>query len=396
MVIVGGGFTGLSTALHLSEIGVDTVVLEAHEPGWGASGRNGGQVNPGFYLDPDTVIEDFGAEMGRRMLNTTSIAPDLVFDVIRRYNIDCEAVQSGTLRLAFNRTMLKGSVATLEQLTRTGSPASWVERADAERLTGSTRYLGGIFFPQGGKVNPLGYARGLALAATQMGARIYGDSAAVKISRIGAKWRVQTQHGIVTADHAVLATNAYTDGLWPGLKKTVVPVYSTIVATEPLSARIASEILPSGAVVYEIANNTVYYRLDAQNRLLMGGEGLQKEVTEFKDARALTDYTTKLFPQLKDIRWDYVWNGKLAITPDFYIHMHEPADNLHICLGYSGRGVAMGTMMGKILAERVNGASVDDLPMPITTMKEVPFHRFHRIGVKARLLYGRYKDILDG
>lgn len=189
----------------------------------------------------------------------------------------------------------------------------------------------------------------------------------------------------------MIATNAYTDGLWPGLRESIVPVFSSIFATAPLGDDLAREILPSGHVVYEIANNTVYYRLDAQNRLLMGGDGLQCEMTRFAEARALMDYTTTLFPKLAGTEWTHVWNVKLAVTPDFYVHMHEPEENVHLCLGYSGRGVAM----GGVLARRINGARREDLPMPVTDLKTAAFHRFHRVGVKARLLYGRYKDTLD-
>lgn len=395
VVVIGGGFTGLSAALHLAELGIDSVVLEANQPGWGASGRNGGQVNAGFYLDPAQVLTDFGPDMGQRMLTITSEAPNLVFDVVRRYDIDCEAVQTGTLRLAFNKTMLEGSRSTFAQLQRTGSPATWVERDEAIRLTGSNRYLGGIRFPQCGKLNPLGYARGLADAAVKAGARLFAASPARLLSRHGTKWKVTTPKGSVIADRLVIATNAYTDGLWPKLRESIVPVYSSIVATAPLGEHLAREVLPSGSAVYEIAYNTVYYRLDAQNRLLMGGEGLQREVTQFSQARALMEYTVKLFPKLSDVEWTHVWNGKLAVTPDFYIHMHEPEDNVHICLGYSGRGVAMGTAMGGVLARRINGARREDLPMPVTDLKTIRFHRFNSIGVKARLLYGRYRDMLD-
>jgi len=333
VVIVGGGFTGLSTALHLAELGIDAVVLEANEPGWGASGRNGGQVNAGFYLDPSQVLSDFGPDMGQRMLDITSSAPNLVFDIVRRHAISCEAAQTGTLRLAFNKTMLEGSRSTYAQLQRTGSPATWVDRDEVIRLTGTERYLGGIRFPQCGKLNPLGYARGLAAAAIGKGARIFAGTPATGVMRHGTRWKVTTPGGSVTAERLVIATNAYTDGLWPGLRESIVPVFSSIVATAPLSDELARQVLPSGSVVYEIANNTVYYRLDAFNRLLMGGEGLQRDVTTFKDARALIDYTRKIFPRLANVEWTHVWNGKLAVTPDFYIHMHEPAENVQICLG---------------------------------------------------------------
>ncbi|MFT3989473.1 NAD(P)/FAD-dependent oxidoreductase [Aestuariivirga sp.] len=394
VVIVGGGYTGLSTALHLAERGIDAVVLEAHEPGWGASGRNGGQVNPGLYPNPDQIIADFGPEMGRRMLEFSSSAPDRVFALIRKYGIACEAEQTGTLRMAFSPNKLAATRETFTQLQTSGSPATWMEKAEVASATGTARYLGGIRFPQGGKVNPLGYARGLAEAAQKAGAKIFAGSPALSVKKQGAKWRVTTPKGSVTADRLVLGTNAYTDNLWPHLKQSVVPVYTTIVATAPLSDNLARSVMPSGSVLYEVANNTVYYRLDAQNRLLMGGRSRQGDVTRFDQATKLTGYTLKLWPQLADVAWTHVWNGQVAITTDHHIHLHEPEENVLIALGYNGRGIAMATAMGQVMADRIAGAKREDLPMPVTDIKTIPFHAFHKAGVAFRLAYGNVRDQL--
>ena len=394
VVIVGGGYTGLSTALHLAARGIDAVVLEAQEPGWGASGRNGGQVNPGIYPDPDRVIADFGAERGRRMLDFSGAAPDQVFALVKKHAIDCEAAQTGTLRVAYNKTKLDATRSTFAQLQNTGSPATWMTRDHLCAATGASRYLGGIRFPQGGKLNPLGYARGLAEAALKAGARVHGGSPALRVTKRGTQWRVETLNGSVTADHLVLATNAYTDDLWPKLRQSIVPVYSTIVATAPLSGNLAASVLPSGSALYEVANNTVYYRLDADNRLLMGGRSLQRDVSRFDEASGLMDYAKRLWPRLADTPWTHVWNGQVAITADHHIHMHEPAENVHVCLGYNGRGIAMATAMGGVLADRIAGARREDLPMPVTDLTPMRFHRFAGIGVEFRLAYGKLRDSL--
>jgi len=394
VAIVGGGFTGLSTALHLAEKGTSCTVLEAHEPGWGASGRNGGQVNPGIYPDPDQVIADFGPEMGRRMLEFSSAAPNMVFDLIRRHGIDCEAAQTGTLRVAYNEKKLVATKSTFEQLHKTGSPVLWLGHDDLAEATGIQRYLGGIRFPQGGKLNPLGYARGLAEAAQRAGARIHSGSPAQKVERLASGWRVSTPAGSVVAERVILATNAYTDNLWPKLRQSVVPVYSTIVASEPLSDNLVRSVMPSGSVLYEVAHNTVYYRLDRWNRLLMGGRSIQRDAADFADGRHLIAYTSRLWPHLKQVSWTHVWNGQVAITPDHHIHMHEPAPGLHICLGYNGRGVAMATAMGSVLARRILGADRADLPMPVTDLAPIPFHALARVGVAFRLVYGRVRDSL--
>jgi len=395
VAIVGGGFTGLSAALRLQERGIDSVLVEAAaEIGWGASGRNGGQVNPGIYPDPGQVLADFGPDMGQRMLTFSSAAPDKVFGLVKRLGIDCEAAQTGTLRVAATPHMLGRTRRTLDQLQRSGSPATWLDAPALAAATGTERYRGGIRFPQGGKVNPLGYARGLAEAAVKAGARLHAATPALRLARQGGKWRVETPRGHIDCDHLVITTNAYSGGLWLKLRESVVPVYSTIAATAPLAADLARAVMPSGSVLYEVAHNTVYYRLDHANRLLMGGRGRQRDAVGLADASHLIARAKTLWPQLAGIDWTHVWNGRVAITTDHHIHLHEPAENLHICLGYNGRGVAMATAMGEVIAERVGGAAIEDLPMPVTDLRPIPFHRFAGLGVAIRLFYGGLRDRL--
>src|SRR4051794_883722 len=164
VAIVGGGFTGLSTALHLAEQGVDVAVLEAHEPGWGASGRNGGQVNPGLKYDPDQIEAHFGADLGARMVEFSGNAPNVVFELIERHQIACEALQSGTLRAAMHRRTLEGVRQSAEQWQRRTSQVSFLERDAISGLTETDRYVGAMLDRRGGQLNPLGYARGLAAA----------------------------------------------------------------------------------------------------------------------------------------------------------------------------------------------------------------------------------------
>ena len=175
--VIGGGFTGLSTALHLAQQGVDVAVLEAHEPGWGASGRNGGQVNPGLKHDPDQVEADFGADLGRRMVALSGDAPNVVFRLIERHQIECDALQSGTLRAAFGVRDAAGIRASAEQWMRRDAPVELLESDAAREVTDTDRYVCAMLDRRGGQVNPLGYARGLAQAAMQAGAAVHGDDA---------------------------------------------------------------------------------------------------------------------------------------------------------------------------------------------------------------------------
>ena len=395
VAVIGGGFTGLSAALHLAERKVEVVVLEAHEPGWGASGRNGGQVNPGLKHDPDEVERDFGPDLGRRMVAFSGNAPNVVFDLIRRYQIACEARQSGTVRAAYapkNAAEVRG---TAEQCLRRGMPVELLESDAMAKVTGADRYICGVLDRRGGAVNPLGYARGLAQAAQQAGATIHGSTPVLSVSRNGSRWRLQTPRATVTAEKLIIGTNAYTDDVWPKLRRSIVPVYSAIIATEPLRDDIACRVMPSGSVLYENSSIPVYYRLDAQNRLLMGGRSPLRDVDQVSEMTWMQRYSERLFPALKGIRWTHCWNGRVAVTADAYPHFHEPAENVLLCLGYNGRGVAMSTAMGDEIARRITGTPVAELSMPVTTLTEIPFHGFWKLAAHARIAYGRIKDFLQ-
>lgn len=394
VAIVGGGFTGLSAALHLAENAVDVVVLEANEPGWGASGRNGGQVNPGLKHDPDQVEADFGHDLGGRMVALSGNAPNVVFDLIQRHQIACSALQSGTLRSAITRRGSAEVRASAEQWIRRGAPVSILERREIGTVTHTDRYQAGMLDQRGGQLNPLSYARGLARAAIRQGATIHGGTKVLRARRTAGGWQLDTAHGAVTAEHLILATNGYTDDLWPSLRRSIVPLFSAIAATEPLPDALVQSIMPSRSSLYEIGKITVYYRFGVDNRLLMGGRSVQRDVTEPQTLRYLTDYAVRLWPALRYCRWTHGWSGQLAYTHDHYPHIHEPAENVLVCLGYNGRGVAMSSAMGPELARRVMGGKPVEIDMPITTIREMPFHALWRSGVAARIAFGRIQDML--
>jgi glycine/D-amino acid oxidase-like deaminating enzyme len=394
VAIVGGGFTGLSAALHLAEEGVEVTVLEAHEPGWGASGRNGGQVNPGLKHDPDVVEEHFGSDLGQRMIEMSWNAPNVVFDLVKRYQIQCEARQSGTLRAAYTETAAQGIRASYEQGAQRGMPVELLERDAMRAATGADRYNCALLDRRGGHLNPLSYARGLAQAAIQVGVKVHGGTRVLEVSRQGTRWQLTTPTGSVSAEKLVLATNGYTDDLWPKLRRTVVPVYSGIVATEPIPDTVARDIFPARASLYEMGQVTVYYRLDAQNRVLMGGRCRQGPVSHPDQMQFLERYALRLWPQLAPFKFSHGWNGQLAVTMDHYPHIHEPADGVLVCLGYNGRGVAMSNAMGPQLARRIVGGKATDIDMPITDLKVIPFQGLWRAAVAARITYGRIRDYL--
>jgi glycine/D-amino acid oxidase-like deaminating enzyme len=393
VAVVGGGITGLSTALHLAEQGTTVVLLEAHEPGWGASGRNGGQVNPGLKQDPDIVERDFGPDLGARMNALAGGAPRFVFDLIKRHAIRCDARQNGTLRAAITATHAARVRASTEQWKRRNAPVDYLDAAAVSRMTGTDRYLGAMFDRRGGDVNPLSFSRGLVRAALAAGAGVHGGTRVSGLTRSDDLWRVHTARGSVTAEHVVLATNGYTDSLWPRLRHTIVPLFGAIAASGPLPDAIASRVMPSRAVLYESGAVTVYYRLDAEQRLLIGGRGPMREVSGAGEIPHLRAYARRLWPILADVQWTHAWGGRLAMTRDHYPHIHEPAHGVLACLGYNGRGVAMATAMGARLARRITHP-LEPFDMPVTPMRGIPLHALWPVAVKAAILRGRVSDFL--
>jgi glycine/D-amino acid oxidase-like deaminating enzyme len=394
VAIVGGGFAGLSTALHLAEQGTDALVLETREPGWGASGNNGGQLNPGLKLDPDTVEATFGAELGRRMIAFSYNTPVFTLELIRRLGIACEARQNGTLRAAYHEAHAAAVETTAQQCIRRGMPVTILDRDALRAATGTDRYVRAMFDSRGGDVQPLSYARELARAAQAAGATICGQTPAMSLRREGGRWRIETPRATVRAEKVLIATNGFTDELWPGLSRTIVPMFSSIAATEALPGDVARQIMPTRSVLYESGHITVYYRVDTSNRLLMGGRGPMHWISDPSAVAYLMRYASKLWPALEGVGWTHGWNSRLAMTADHYPHVHEPAPGALVYLGCNGRGVALATAMGQQLARRLIGGETVEMDMPITSIKPIRFHAWWPVAARSVVLYGRIRDRL--
>src|ERR1700676_1333698 len=387
VVIVGGGYTGLSAALHLCESGVDVVVVEAAELGEGGSGLNGGQVIPGVKHDPDKLEQMFGAGLGAQLVETVGSGPDLVFGLIEKYQIDCEATRSGWIQPATCESALAAIHARVEQWRRRGAPVELLDRRAVSRLIGSQRYCGGWLDRRGGTVQPRSYLLGLARAVERLGGRIFTRSTVIKLERGGGQWRVQTQRGQVTAATAVLATNAYTDGLVDALRRSVIAVPSFQVATAPLPAALRGSILPERQGASDTWHLLRYFRLSADGRLVMGSRGFFGSTPVATAARHHYRAVQEIFPQLQGVRYEYHWGGLVAMTSDHLPHLHELAPGLLAGLGYNGRGVAMATVMGRLLARRIQGVSLEELGFPVTPVRAIPLHRFSRFGVRLAVEY---------
>ena len=394
VAIVGAGYSGLAAALQLAEAGVSVVVLEAGEPGWGASGRNGGQVIPGLKHDPDDLVAMFGVETGEHLVRVAGGAPDTVFDLIARHQIACEARRCGWIQPAFAAADVGPTARRAEQWLRRGAPVAVLDRDGVRRLTGSPIYHGGWIDRRAGSVQPLSYARGLARAAQKAGALVCGGSRVTALARDGALWKLTTAHGpTVSAERVLLATNGYTDALWPRLRQTVIAANSFQVATKTLPDRVLRTVLPEGHVASDTRKLLLYYRC-YRGRLIMGGRGPFRDPAGPRDYRHLEMVIGLLFPQLKGTRCEFYWTGRVALTRDHVPHVHQPAPGLTVFLGYNGRGVAMATTLGTLVAKHLIAPADNPLPLPITAIRPIPLHSVHRIYATAILQTYRVRDYL--
>ncbi|WP_290558787.1 FAD-binding oxidoreductase [Aestuariivita sp.] len=394
VAVIGGGYTGLSAALHLAEAGVRVTLLEAEQPGWGASGRNGGQINPGLKDGPSGIMAKFGPEQGRRMAEMAGDAADLVFALIDTHQIACDAVRPGWIRAAHTEKTLRDLHALAEDWHTLGAPVDALDRAAITRITGTDTYLGGLIDRRGGNLHPLNYALGLADAAGRAGAVIHGQSPVDAIDRDGARYRLKTVRGVLGADTVLICTNAYSGDLERPLGRSVLPVRSVQVATAPLSDNLRASILPDRHALSDARRLLLYFRLDAEGRFVMGGRGTYNDGSTRRQIARLKAVTSQLFPQLSGVEWQHAWGGFVALTRDHYPHLHEIAPGLMAGLGYNGRGVAIATAMGRVLARWASGTPPKDLDFPVTPVAPLPFSFARTLAVEAEILRLRLLDQL--
>ncbi|QDL94274.1 FAD-binding oxidoreductase (plasmid) [Paroceanicella profunda] len=392
VAIVGGGFTGLSAALHLAEAGRAVTLLDSHHPGWGASGRNGGQVIAGLKEDPEVVLRRFGAALGGRLNRLSGEAPGLVFDLCARFGIDCGASRTGWIQPAQDAAARKVQEARVRQWQPWSEEISLLSARETADLLGAEGYHSGLIDRRSGAVQPLSYAFGLARAALSLGAVLHGSTEVTGLARDGAGWRVTTARGVLKARCVILATNGYSGPVQDRLRRSVVPVVSTQIATHPLPANLRGNILPEGQVVSDLYRLLVYYRLDAQNRFVIGGRGAYSEAQMPGRLETLKRKAVALYPQLAGLDWPYHWGGYVAMTRDHLPHLHEIEPGLHAGLGYNGRGVAMATAMGRELARRVSGTPANALDVPTTAVTPIPFHMLRKPIVTALATWYALRD----
>ncbi len=379
VVVVGAGLTGLRAAISLAEAGTDTAVIDAQKIGYGSSGRSGGQCNPIWRATPDALREKFGAEQGDRLIQTTLTAGDDLFDDIRRYDVECEAEQNGWLQAAHTKAARKGLETLHSAWAAEGAEIAVLSKNDAHSAVGSGAYDFALYHAKGGFVQPLGLTRGYARAAQKAGARLFDKAPAQSITRKGSQWEVTTPGGKILCDNVVLTTNAYTDDLWPKLRQTMVPMVSIALATAPLSPEQQATVLPGRKTISDTRLAIYFARYDADSRLIFGCVGSDDQsVGAWGGHARLRNGLHTVFPQLKDIEIECTWSGRIGVTDDMMPRLHEPAPGVFAGLGFSGRGIAMTSVMGRALARKVLGGSNGELPFPVSTITPIPFHSISR------------------
>ena len=371
VAIVGGGFTGLSTALHCAEKGLSCHVLEASQIGFGGSGRNVGLVNAAAWLPPQDVRKILGEDDGDRFISHFSRAPDYVFSLIEKYQIQCNATQTGTFHAADGPVGFADLVSRKAEWDRLGEPVDLLSRDEAESYIGSSAFYGALLDRRAGTINPMGYCRGLARVAIAAGALISIGARAKKLQQETGLWRVITNKGTLMARHVVLGTNAYTDDLWPGLKYSFTKINYFQLATTPLGDRI-KHILPQQQGLWDTGKIMFSLRRDDSERLIIGSMGnVMGNRSGGVSHRWAQKKLAHLFPELGRVGFDEAWQGQIAMTPDHLPHIHKLADNLYSPIGYNGRGITTGTVFGQALADLLTGDSEEKLPVPLLTMRRV-------------------------
>lgn len=392
--IVGAGYTGLTTALELARAGVRVVLLERAEAGFGGSGRNAGHCTPTFthYSLPELRTR-LGEPWAERLIERQTRANDRVSSMIRDYQIDCEWVQNGYVMGAPYKGALAGLDKKVETYNAVGARTRVLDRDEVEAMTGSPRFYGGWLHEEGGHLNPLGYARGLARAVIQEGGIIHTGSAVIACDRSPTGgWSVKTEKGEVIADKVIFSTGAYTVGGWPKLSRTFKIQKVFVAATQPLDEETRKAVLPKNTTIHDGRGDIYVYKYNAEGRIVasmfpMGRRGRDMAYTR----QVMSDRLKWLHPQIKgEIRWDYFWFGELDMQYRTVPRFYSLAPGVVALTGLSGRGVPTGSMLGSILSEWALGKPENELALKLEPLTEAPFYM--SFGPAMTLRYYRIRD----
>lgn len=368
--VIGGGITGLSTALHLAEGNTSTVVIDSDSIPTGGSSANVGYVNAGLWLPPLDIVELLGESDGERINHLLGNAPSDVFKLIDRHGIQCDDTRTGSLHMAHSASGIQDLERRYQQFKQRDAPVELLQGQKSAEATGSQNIHSVLLDHRAGTINPAAYTRGLARAADSAGAELYTHTPATRIDRKGDKWEVETPKGRVRCDRIVLATNAYTEEDWNAVKAHFFPGYFCQVASTPLGES-AQHILPERQGAWDTRTVLSSIRRDVEGRLILGSLG-RGETKPRAFIRAWANRMQGLYyPELGNVEWECTWTGRMAFTPDHMLRLFSPASGILAVAGYNGRGVTTGTVVGKGFAKLIHENSDEGLPLPIRHLKPV-------------------------
>jgi gamma-glutamylputrescine oxidase len=365
VAIVGGGYTGLSAALHLAEGGVDVALLEARQVGWGASGRNGGQLHSGQRRDQDWLEEHLGRDDARHLWDMAEEAKALVMDLIARHGIECHW-RAGLIETVHKRRLVREEMAYVEKLKRDYAydAVEWLDRGALAAAIGTDVYFGGRRDATAGHLDPLKLAQGIARAAAKAGARIHEGTHVTGVRRTADGFDLATEHregsipvgsATLRADIVILAGDGYLHGIDAETEARVMPIDNYIRATAPIGAGRPGGFIPGGEAVSDSRFVVYYFRPTADGRLLFGGGETYSRTPPADMAGFVRRHLARVYPQLGDVAVDYAWGGAVAITLKRLPFIRRVRPGLYAASGYSGQGVALAPYAGKVLAEAILG-----------------------------------------
>jgi len=357
VAIVGGGYTGVAAARKLALQGAKAVLLEARNLGWGASTRNGGIVHPGYKWGPQSLTKRWGAATARAIYAETLEASELVFGLIRDNDIEAELRTSGWLELAWGPGHAAEFPEDAAALNDFGARARVVAKDQLRTEIGTDAYHGGLAIEPGGVLHPGKWFAGLVGLAERAGADLHDETAATSIRKqADGRFVVETIRGAILARDVLVATNGYTDGAVPSVRRRIVPIGSYIIATEPLPEDLAHELSPTGRAYFDTKNFLSYWHVSADRRLIFGGRVSFLPTSVDRTARLLFRRMLEIHPQVAGYRVEFSWGGKVAMTFDRMPHIGRLGGIMH-AVGYSGTGVLMSTYLGTRAAEWLGGGA---------------------------------------
>jgi gamma-glutamylputrescine oxidase len=393
VAIIGGGYTGLATAYFLQSMGIRSAIVEQHRIGWGASGRNAGMSIPGFKMHIGTIMKKWGHDAAKEMLNMSIDGIKLVTDIIHEHDIDCSLYHQGSLNAAFKEShfeMFKRNQEFMEK--QFNYKTSLLNHHEIESELGTSFYHGILVDPHAISFHPLNYALGLAKAVEKRGGAIYEQTPVTKIIKQNDKVLLETPQSSLKASHLVIATNGYSTPLTPKLFKSIIPMGSYMIATEPLDPELAQKLIPHNRSVSDSKKFLYYFRLSPDNRMVFGGR-VSFDCSESPEIyEQIHNNMLLVFPELKNYKVDFKWGGLIALTPDMLPHIGRTKEGFHFALGYSGRGATISTLMGKLVALNIKEESRQLSHLEKLPLYQIPFHSQRGLALN---IVGTYYKILD-